>query len=76
MRQVRKNNMQDYWSTNLIQTTSRTIKQAWHLSNNSQHTQHSGRLSKIHCLCEYVLHKFRSLYSPHREPSLHESMIP
>jgi hypothetical protein len=87
MGQVRNDIMKDYWSTSsticapvLPQTMSRNhfqaISQAWHLSENSQNTQGSGRFLKIHSLYESVLHKFRSVYSPHRELSLHEGMIP
>jgi hypothetical protein len=94
MGQVRKDNMKDYWSTSsticapvLPHTMSRNhfqaISQAWHLSENSQDTQGSGRFLKLHSLHESVLicinMSFTSsdqVYSPHRELSLHEDVVP
>ena len=53
-----------------------SIWQAWHFSDNSQQTQDSGRLFKILPVCEYFVQKFRAVYSPKQELSLHEAMIP
>ena len=77
MGQVRKENMRDYWSTDLTTSTPvfprtmsrnrfESIWQAWHFSDNKQQTQVSGQLFKILILYEYFVQKFRSLYSPNK----------
>jgi hypothetical protein len=87
MGQVRKGNLKDYWSTDptmatpvFPQTMSRNhfeaIWQAWHFNDNSQIKTDSSRLFKIETVYEYLLQKFRSVYSPEQELSLGEGMIP
>ena len=86
IRQVRQENITDYWSIDSTLSTpifphtmsrhhSESIWKAWHLSDNSQQTQDSGRLSKLWPMYEYFVQKFRSVYSPKQELSL-EAMIP
>ena len=85
--QVRKENIQDYWSTDPTISTPifpdimsrnhfESIWQAWHFSDNRQQTQDSGWLFKIWPIYEYFVQKFRSVYSPKQELSLDEAMIP
>jgi hypothetical protein len=87
MGQVRKENLKDYWSTDptiatpvFLQTMSRNqfqaIWQAWHFIDNSQLKTDSSRLFKIETDYEYLLQKFRSVYSAEQELSLDERMIP
>jgi hypothetical protein len=87
MGQVRKDNLKDYWSTDptiampvFSQTMSRNnfeaIWQVWHFNDNSQLKTDSARLFKIETVYEYLLQKFRSVYSPEKELSLDEGMIP
>jgi hypothetical protein len=87
MGQVRTDNLKDYWFTDptiatpvFSQTMSRNrfeaIWQAWHFSGNSQIKTDSSRLFKIETVYEYLLQKFRSVYSPEQELSLDEGMIP
>jgi hypothetical protein len=52
------------------------IWQAWHFSDNSQLKNDSSRLFKIEPVYEYLLQKFRSVYSPAQELSLDEGLIP
>jgi hypothetical protein len=52
------------------------IWQAWHFNDNSQQSKDSGHLFKIFPVCEYVVQKFRSVYSLKQELSLDEAMIP
>jgi hypothetical protein len=85
MGEVRKDHIRDYWSTDPISTPifpstmSRNrfeaIWQARHFSD-SQQTQVSDRLFKIQPVYEYFLKKYRSVYSPEKELSLDEAMIP
>jgi hypothetical protein len=87
MGQVRKDNLKDYWSTDpaiatpvFSQTMSRNrfeaIWQAWHFNDNSQLQTDSSTLFKTETLYEYLLQKFRSMYSPEQELSLDVGMIP
>jgi len=87
MGQVRKENIRDIWSTDptistpifphtMIRNRFESIWQAWHLSDNSQQIQHSGRLFKIWPMYAYFVQKFSSLYSPKQELSLDEAVIP
>ena len=87
MGQVRKENIQDYWSTDLTISTPifprtmsknhfESIWQAWHFGDNRQQIQDSGRLFKIWPIYVYFVQKFRSVYSPKQELSLDEAMIP
>jgi len=86
MGQVRKENIRDYWFTDLTISTSifprtmsrnrfESIWQAWHFSDNSQQTQDSGWLFKIWPVYEYTVQKLRSVYSPKQEISHDEAMI-
>jgi len=79
--------MGDYWSTDstvstyiFTHTMSRnyfeSIWQVWNISDSSQQTQGSGWLFKIWPMYEYFVQKFRSVYSPKRELSLDEAMVP
>jgi len=81
MGQVRKENIRDYWSTDptisipfFPHTMSRnhfaSIWQAWNFSDNSQQTQDSGQLFKMWHKYEYLVQKFRSVYSPKHDPML------
>jgi hypothetical protein len=87
MSQVRKDNLEDYWSTDptiaapvFSRTMSRNrfeaIWQAWHFDDNSQLKTDSFRLFKIETVYEYLFQKFRSMYGPEQELSLDEGMIP
>jgi hypothetical protein len=80
--------VKDYWSTDPTVTTPvfsqtmsinhfKTIWQAWHFSDNSQLKNDSSRLFKIEPVYEYLLQKFRLVYSysPGQELSLDEGMI-
>jgi hypothetical protein len=83
---VRKDNVKDYWSTDptittpiLSQIMSRNRCEAiWQAShfNNSQLKNDSSRLFKIEPVYEYLLQKFRWVYSTRQELSLDEGMIP
>jgi hypothetical protein len=53
-----------------------SIWQVCRYSENSQQTQDSEWLFKIWPVYEYFVQKFRSVYSPKQELSLHEAMIP
>jgi len=79
MGQVRKENIRDYWSTDptisipifphtMIGNRFESICQACHFSDNSQQTQDSGQLFKILCMYEYIVQKFRRVYSPKHDP--------
>jgi hypothetical protein len=86
MGHVQDDNVKDYWSTDSTGTTQifsqtmirncfKAIWQAWHF-NNSQLKNDSSRLFKTEPVYEYLLQKFRSVYSPEQELSLDEGMIP
>ena len=87
MRQVRKENIRDHWSTDptistpiFPRTMSRrnrleSIWQARHFSDNRRQTQDSGRLFKIWPVYEYFVQNFRSVYSQKQKLSLDEAMI-
>jgi len=53
-----------------------SIWQAWRFSDNSRKTKVSGWLFKIWPVYENFIQKFRSIYSPKQELSLHEAKIP
>jgi len=78
LEQVRMENIRDYWSTDPTISTPifphsiskncfESIWQAWHFSDNSQHTQDSWWLFQIWPMYEYFVHKFRSVYNPKQE---------
>jgi hypothetical protein len=50
----------------------KAIWPAWHFNDNSQLKTDSSRLFKIETVYEYLLQKFRSMYSPEQELSLDE----
>jgi hypothetical protein len=87
MGQVRKDNTRDCWSTDpqicsptFLGTMSRnwfdTILQAWQFSENSQETHVLEKLFKIQPVYGCFQQKFTSVYSPGKELSLYEAMIP
>jgi hypothetical protein len=87
MRQLRKENIGDNWSTDPIISTPifphsmsrnyfESIWKNWHFGDNSQKTQISGWLLKILPMYEHSVWTFRSVYSPKQELPLDEVTIP
>ena len=87
MGKIRKDNRDEYWSTDpTIQTSLfsqvlsrdrfKQIWEFWHSSNNSNIVDDSDRLQKVRPILTYLTSKFTSVYTPQRELSLDESIIP
>lgn len=87
MGQIRKDSIKEYWSTDPYletpvfgKTLSRSrFEDIWtvlHFNNNENKTDDSGRLFKVQPVLDYLLKKFKSVYTPHREISLDEAMMP
>jgi len=87
MRQLKKENIGDNWSTDPTTSTPifphtmsrnyfESIWQIWHFGDKSQQTQVSGWLFKIWSMHEYSVQTLRSVYSPKQELPLDEIMIP
>lgn len=86
MGQVKKDRKGDYWSLEFYTKTPsfstvmsrnrfRQIWDTWHFSNNRT-TAGSNKLEKIQPILSYLLDKFKSVYTPKKELSLDESIIP
>ncbi|EFN76502.1 PiggyBac transposable element-derived protein 4, partial [Harpegnathos saltator] len=86
MGQVKKDVKDDYWSSEFYTKTPsfstimphnrfRQIWNTWHFSNNQTITG-SNKLEKIQPIFSYLLDKFKSVYTPRKELSLDESIIP
>ncbi|CAK9798673.1 PiggyBac transposable element-derived protein 4 [Anthophora plagiata] len=86
MDQVKKNPREDYWSSEFYTKTPsfssimslnrfHQIWNTWHFSNNQALTG-SNKLKKIQPILNYLLDKFKSVYTPRKELSLDESIIP
>lgn len=86
MGQVKKDVKDDYWcsdfytrtpsfSTIMPRNRFRQIWRTWHFSNNQTITG-SNKLEKIQPILSYLLDKFKSVYTPRKELSLDESIIP
>ncbi|CAK9829883.1 PiggyBac transposable element-derived protein 4 [Anthophora retusa] len=86
MGQVKKDRKDDYWSSEFYTKTPsfatimsrnrfRQIWDTWHFSNNRT-TAGSNKLEKIRPILNYLLDKFKSVYTPRKELSLDESIIP
>lgn len=87
MGQIPKSTINEFWSTDpLLETLIfskvmsrdrfRQIWQSWHFCNNEMIDQSSDRLFKIQPLRDYLVGKFKTVYTPKREISLDESIIP
>lgn len=86
MGQVEKDRKDDYrssefytktpsFSTVMSRNRFRQIWNTWHFSNNRT-TAGSNKLGKIQLILSYLLDKFKSVYTPKKELSLDESIIP
>jgi hypothetical protein len=77
MGQVRKDNVKGYTNifTNNEQKSFQSNMASLAFSDNSQLKNDSSRLFKTEPVYEYLLRKFRLVYSPGQELSLDEGMI-
>ncbi|CAK9829639.1 PiggyBac transposable element-derived protein 4 [Anthophora retusa] len=86
MGQVKKDRKDDHWSSEFYTKTPsfstvmsrnrfRQIWDTWHFSNNRT-TAGSNKLEKIQPILSYLLDEFKSVYTPKKELSLDESIIP
>lgn len=84
--QVKKDPKDDYWSSEFYTKTAsfstvmsrnkfRQIWDTWHFLNN-RITAGSNKLKKLQPILSYLLDKFKSVYTPKKELSLDESIIP
>lgn len=87
MGKVRKDSIREYWSTDafietpifgnlLSRNRFEQIWNFWHFSDNESNTDSADRLYKIRPIVAHFLEKFKTVYSPKRELSLDEGVIP
>lgn len=87
MGQIRKDNIKEYWSVDpyfvtpifsKLMTRNRfdQITRYLHFSDNTKINENCDRLYKIEPVYNYLLEKFKTVYTPHQNLSLDEAMIP
>lgn len=87
MGQVKKNNVNDYWTTDPYMETPifgkimtrnrfRQILQSLHFCDNSAIPDDASRLVKVESIMQYFIEKFDKVYKPKQNLSLDEAMIP
>ena len=85
--QVRKNSINDYWSTNTYMETPffgkvmrrnrfTQILQSIHLSNNEEMPENAIQNFKVDLMLNYILDKFGKVYKPKQNLSLNDAKIP
>lgn len=84
--QIRKNKIDDYWTTDSvistpffskIMTRNRfyQILRFLHFSNNTETIKNANKFYKIEPVIKYFLHKFNTIYQPEQELFLDEYII-